>query len=431
MKNYIAFVDDHSGSMDHIAHIALIDSNANMQAIADAASKEKLDTVVSQFALGFPNGAQVTRTLTISNPNVLKPATSWPTPGGTPLYDAIWQAIELHESLPDYNDPNVSVVVYITTDGAEAHSKRSDPYTLKRKIEQLQATGRWTFVARMPRGYRLGATKIGIPDGNILEWETSEAGMRAATAQTQTATASFYAARSAGAKSSTSFYTNAAAVNTSVLEDISKEVSLYTVPATAGRLEIQDFILQHRQQYLKGAAFYQLVKSEARVGPKKIILVRERATGKVFAGKDARKMLGLPEVASANARVHPGDHGNYDIFIQSESTNRLLPAGTGVIYWEKQGVPFTQADIEKFQKRPAVAAAPVVPQLPAVVGRTKPTPSPVPKASPVLTVNGKPVKWFTKREDARKAGSVKDGSSLNHGYSPVHGPNGERWFVYL
>src|ERR1044071_2904833 len=179
MKNYIAFVDDHSGSMDNIAQFALIDSNANMQSIADNAAKEKLDTVVSQFALGYPNGSQVTRTLTISNPNVIKPATSWRTDGGTPLYDAIWQAIELHESLPDYNDSNVSVVVYITTDGAEAHSKRNDPNTLKRKIEQLQLTGRWTFVARMPRGYRQSATKIGIPEGNILEWETTAAGMRA------------------------------------------------------------------------------------------------------------------------------------------------------------------------------------------------------------------------------------------------------------
>ena len=138
-------------------------------------------------------------------------------------------------------------------------------------------------------------------------------------------------------------------------------------------------------------------------------------------------MLGLPEVASANARVHPGDHGNYDIFIQSESTNRLLPAGTGVIYWEKQGVPFTQADIERF-KKPAVSATPAVPQLPAVVGRTKPTPSPVPKAAPKLAVNGLPVKWFAKRDDARKAGSAKDAFGIN---PHTRGPNGERWFVYL
>lgn len=432
MKNYIAFVDDHSGSMDHIAHIALIDSNANMQSIADAATKEKLDTIVSQFALGYPDGDKVTRTLTISNPNVIKPATSWRTNGGTPLFDAIWQAIEFHESLPDYTDPNVSFVIYVTTDGAEAHSKRNNPDSLKAKIEQLQRTDRWTFIARMPRGYRSKAERIGIPAGNILEWETTEAGMRAATVQTQAATQTFYAARSAGAKSSTSFYTNASAVNTSALTDISKEVSLYTVPSTADRVRIDDFILGRRSTYLKGAAFYQLVKSEARVGPKKIVLIRERASpNRIFAGKEARDMLNLPNDPTSNARVHPGDHGNYDIFIQSDSLNRLLPAGTGVVYWEKQGVPFTQADIDLFKPK-VPASAPAAPVLPAVVGRTKPTPSPVPKAVPAVAsyaVNGKAVNWFVTREQARKAGHPKD--RLYHSPVVPAGPRGERWFVYL
>lgn len=432
MKNYVTFINDHSGSMAHLAQTALVDYNTNMQAIADAASKERLDTIVSEIGIGYPNERKVTRLLVISNPNVLKPKTSWRTDGGTPLYDGIWDAIELHEKLPDYNNPEVSFLVFITTDGAEAHSIRNDPVALGARIGQLQATGRWTFIARMPRGGRHYAQKIGIPDGNILEWETSVEGMRAATVQTQTATTSFYQARAAGASSSTSFYTNAAAVNTSVLTDITSEVSLYQVPAHGGRLEIKDFILSKRKTYLKGAAFVQLVKTEPKIGPKKIVLIRERnAPNRIFAGKEARQMIGMPTDPTSNARVHPGDHGSYDIFIQSESLNRLLPDNVGVIYWEKQGVPFTQADIDLFAPKATVSPGAVT--LPVVAGRTKPTPSPVPKAAPApaYAVNGKPVKWFDKRDDARKAGSVKDGNNLKHDSHVVRGPNAERWFVYL
>lgn len=433
MKNYIGFVNDHSGSMGSLATAATKDYNATITAFRDAANEQMLDTVVSVVGIGLSDGGYgVKRQVVISNPHVLKPITAWPTPGGTPLWDGIGNMIELFESLPDAQDENVSFLVLTTTDGREEHSTKYDTESLAAKIKKLQATGRWTFVFRVPSGLRRNIEPLGVPLDNIQEWNTTAAGMAQSTAQTQTAVKSFYAARSAGTKSSTSFYTSAASVNVNALTDISKEVSLYVVPANAGRLEIKDFILSKRSQYLKGAAFYQLVKTEARVGPEKIILIRERnAPNRIFAGKEAREMLNLPTDPTSNARVHPGDHGNYDIFIQSTSLNRLLPAGTGVLYWEKQGVPFTQADIEKFAPK-APAPAPAAPVLPAVVGRTKPTPSPVPKAAPAPAyrdyLDGKPVQWFEKRDDARKVGSVKDARVVAPG---AKGPNGERWFIYL
>jgi len=401
-KNYIAFVDDHSGSMEPLAEMALIDSNANRQSIADAAAKERLNTVVSAWGVGLAGGVKCK--YVISNPNVMQPDKSWPCPGGTPLYDGIWTAIETHEKLPDSNDPNVSFLVFITTDGEECSSIRKNHYDLRRKIEQLQDTGRWTFVARMPRGASSRAIMLGIPAGNILEWETTREGMVKATAATQAATASFYSSRAAGAKASSGFYTNAAAVDVSKLTDITKEVSLYQVPDSRGtaRLRIDDFILSKRSKFLKGAAFVQLVKTEPKIGPKKIVLIRERkAPHRIFAGKEARQMIGMPTDPTSNARVHPGDHGDYDIFIQSESLNRLLPDNVGVIYWEKQGVPFTQEDIEKFAPKPV--AAPSAPVLPAVTGKTRPTPSPIPKAATANApeYNGRPVNVFRTRALAR------------------------------
>lgn len=439
-KNYVGYVNDHSGSMEGLKHAAAKDFNTNILAVKDAATREELDTVVSVVGIGIGvNGVQ--RQVVISNPHVLKPVTNWPCPGGTPLFDGIGNIIELHEGLPDYSNPEVSFLIVITTDGQESHSrtKWQNRTVLGAKIAELQKTGRWTFVARVPKGARHTLDGLNIPYDNIQEWDTSDAGFAASTVQTTQAVSSYFTARSAGAKSSSVFYANAANVNTSALVDISHKVSLYVVPDHQDGIQIRDFILGKRTQYLKGAAFYQLMKTEPRVQETKLVAVRDRSTGKIYSGLEARQMIGLPQFG--NGRVHPGDHKNYDIFIQSESVNRKLPKGYGVLYWEEKGVPFTQAELERFLGQQTPVAAPLKPavvQLPAVPVSTKPTPSPIPKtvspASLAETVDGKPVKFFTSREQCRAAARAvgkfqKDTWDYNSVY--VIGANGRRWFYFL
>lgn len=392
-KNYIGFVNDHSGSMQGIRRAAAADYNANIDAVKTAASREMLDTVVSVVGVGFPRGADVTRQVQISNPHVLKPITDWPTDGGTPLYDGIASMINLLKGLPDADNPNVSFLVMVTTDGEESHSRQYDSYSLKKLIESVSETGRWTFVFRVPRDASLHKiTSLGIPLDNIQKWDTTAEGMAKSTAQTTQAVNTYYTARASGQKSSSSFYANATAVDTSALKDITKDVSLYVVGTHQNGIEIKDFILSKRMQYLKGAAFYQLTKTEARVGHTKQFAVRDRTTGKIFAGPEVRQMLGIP--VGGNARLHPGDHANYDIFVQSESTNRKLVGGTGVVYWEAVGVPFTEHD-EAYLK-PKVDNGVV--QLPAVPVSTTPTKSPIPVTPKPKTVS---MNWFRTRDDAR------------------------------
>lgn len=441
MKTYYNFVNDHSGSMREggKADAAAKDFNATITAVKDAASREELDTVVSVVGIGIKDaqrGGEVKRQVVISNPHVLRPIDSWPTPGGTPLYDGIGDMIALCESLPDAGNSEVSFVVQITTDGEEMHSRKESRASICNKISRLQNTGRWTFVARIPRGNRHQFDGLGIPAGNIVEWDNSAEGLARATAQTQQAVSSFYTARSAGAKSSTVFYADAAKVNTAALVDISKKVSLYVVDGlgVTDGMQIRDFILQRRAQYLKGAAFYQLTKTEPRVTENKLVAVRDRTTGQIYSGLEARQMVGLPQFG--NGRVHPGDHKNYDIFIQSESVNRKLVKGTGVLYWEEKGVPFTQEELEKFLAPKAVVAPvkPAIVQLPAVPVSTRPTPSPIAKSPSLVaasaTVNGRAVKFYSSRQDARMSGkSVQDLSKLQ---SPTTWlSNGKRYFVYL
>lgn len=420
MKNYIGFVNDHSGSMSHLARAAMNDYNANIAAIKEAATQEMLDTVVSVVGVGYPNDHQVTRQVQISNPHVLKPVTKWAVQGGTPLYDGIASMINLLKDLPDANEPNVSFLVMITTDGEECSSRVHNKISITYLIAEVANNGRWTFVFRVPKGTdKQAIVDLGVPLGNIQEWETTAEGMAISTKQTAQAMTGYFTSRSVGTRSTGAFYADASQVNLAALTELpKKEFSLYVVPAEDNGIEIRPFVLRHRTEHLFGSAFYQLTKTESRVQHDKQILLRERVTGKVFHGPSARAMIGLP--ADRNARLHPGDHKNYDIFIQSNSVNRKLVGGTGLIYWKSIGRPFTDADLA-YLKKPEAPVANAVVQLPAVPVSVKPTKSPVPVTPRVL--------HFETREDARnhcRANGIDQTRIKDNGKGSM---KGRRWSI--
>lgn len=97
---------------------------------------------------------------------------------------------------------------------------------------------------------------------------------------------------------------------------------------------------------LRGAAFYRLEKLEPRIQDYKLIAIKDKTNGHVYHGQAARQLLGLPTVG--NARVAPGDHGHYDIYIQSTSVNRKLKFGSTVMYWPKVGVEYQEGISSRF-----------------------------------------------------------------------------------
>jgi hypothetical protein len=84
--------------------------------------------------------------------------------------------------------------------------------------------------------------------------------------------------------------------------------------------------------YVKGTAFYQLTKPEDVVQDYKILLVLDKKSGAVYSGRDARTLLGLP--TSGNCKIIPGNHGNFEVYIQSTSINRKLPGGSKLVIWD-------------------------------------------------------------------------------------------------
>lgn len=334
MKNYIGISRDHSGSMQSIALAAGRDYNDNVNSIQEGATKHSIDTIVSVVKCGSGRPAKNIMEVVNSNVNAMKPI-----PDGqyiadgnnTPLFDSIAMLIDQLSAVPDADDPNVSFVIMAVTDGQDNASKISGAQ-LGKRIKDLQSTDRWTFVFRVPRGYKSTLVNLGIPSGNILEWDQSERGVQAASAATRSAFSDFYAARATGATSTDKFYADLSNVSLqqvkSALVDISDKVDVYVVDSQNDGVQIKDFVEAQGIHFTKGCAFYQLNKTET-VQDYKQIAIRDKMQGLVYSGIAARNMLGLPH--SGAVKLAPGQHGQYEIFVQSTSVNRKLMENTNVM----------------------------------------------------------------------------------------------------
>jgi hypothetical protein len=336
-KTYIGISRDHSGSMSMIARAAARDYNDNVAAIREASTTNNQETLLSVVKCGAGRPAAVVRDIVNANISTVQPLneSKYNADGNsTPLFDSVGELISMFQDTPDYTDPDVSFLVMVITDGCENSSKTWNGRRLGEKMKELQATDRWTFVFRVPRGGTKALAGMGIPEGNILEWEQTERGVQAATTATRAAFSTFYGERATGVKSTSRFYANIADIPlTEVkksLDDISKEVSMWPVYVADGGTQIRDFCNKHLSGTLvKGCAFYQLTKTEE-VQDYKQICIRDKNTGLVYSGA-ARQMLGLPSFGSV--KLTPGNTGIYDVFVQSTSVNRKLVASTSVLYW--------------------------------------------------------------------------------------------------
>lgn len=351
MKNYIGISRDHSGSMASIARYAARDYNNNIASIKENSVKQNQDTIVSVVKCGVGQNG-ITREVinsSVSTLQVLNESKYGATGGSTPLFDSVGDLIEQFERCPDANDPTVSFLVMAITDGQD-NASRKWKHTLGNKIAQLQSTDRWSFVFRVPRSqpygsnYKLDLVRMGIPDGNILEWDQTEQGVEVATQATTQAFEQYFTGRTRGVTSTKNFYTTdltqvSARKLKSALVEITDKVEFLDVTAADNGKQIRAFIEAKRGAVMgRGAAFYQLTKKEDEVQDHKQIAIRDKKTKKVFSGVEARNMLGLPH--NGTVKVAPGNHGGFDIFIQSTSVNRKLLTGTQVMYWDSVGVAY-------------------------------------------------------------------------------------------
>jgi hypothetical protein len=338
MKNYVAIVRDHSRSMLSVAAAAKVDYNSTVRQIRDSAIASNLDTIVSVVQCGIgPGEGKVAVETNNSSVLALSPMSGEYVTNGnsTPLFDSVAKAIELLSGAPDAGFLDVSFLVLVTTDGEENASKKWTARTLSKHIKELQSTDRWTFAFRVPAANVESLVKMGIPRCNICAWEQTVKGLETAEAAQVSAVETYYTARRFGQKAVKSFYvTDLTAVSPlamAALMNITGEVVFYTVDDAS--LPIKEFIEKKSGRYHPGTVFYELNKTEKIVQGNKAIALREKSTGSVFSGAAVRVALGLPDIV--NVSLRPGDHGKWQVYIQSTSLNRKLILGSQVMVWNK------------------------------------------------------------------------------------------------
>ncbi len=316
---------DDSGSMARFRQQAQDAFNRDLQAIKDAARRTGQRTLLTVWTFGQvvervlgPVDAQAAPQLSSYNPN--QPATR--------IYDCVHAAVTLAMAEAK---PQDAVLIVGVTDGGNTETHISMA-AIVGAVKRAQDGDRVTITMMVPVGYgRQLSQVLGIPEGNVREWNVSREGLDDGSILRTRAVDHYFVQRKDGKTATRGFYeTNAGELSKTeirrLMANVSGEIDIAKV---GGRTDISSFCRRKFGSYSKGAAFYQLVKKEKVHGHKKLAIVDE--DGSVYIGKeDARALLGLPE--HADATVVPGDHGKRKVFVQSTSVNRKLDANTEVIW---------------------------------------------------------------------------------------------------
>lgn len=249
--------------------------------------------------------------------------------GSTALIKATLKSIEdLEKTATLYGDH--SFLIYVLTDGQE-NASGIKPDVLEQRIKKLPDN--WTLATFVPDAIGvMEAKRFGFLKENIAVWDaTSVKGVIEAGETIKKATENFMQARAQGVRSVKNLFN----LDTSNL-------SQHTAQTTLGRLHggqfrlynvedrevIAPFVEKKTQRpYKRGEAYYQLVKPE-KVQPTKSVALFDPKDHAVYIGANARKLLGLPD---HEIKVNPATNTNFEIFIQSDSVNRILPQGSKLL----------------------------------------------------------------------------------------------------
>jgi len=332
LKNRVIYILDDSGSMRSLRTPALEVFNSIIASNKKANEKAKQRTETSVMLFSEPYS--ITYLQQEVNIKKVKEVTKdeYTTAGGsTALFDAVGKGIQDGLDSVDADDEETSFLVIVVTDGGENSSKKYDGNDISRLIKKVQRTDRWTITFQVPKGHSSSLTRLGIPAENIREWDQDERGIKEVFTSASLGLANYYDSRSRGLKSVRNFYVQTDLSNLTKrtlkkeLNDLSDDYGIFSAPY---EMQIRDFVeTKTKRVYQKGQAFYQLIKPET-VQASKEILIMDKDTTAIYGGEEARDLIGLP--LNQNAKVNPGNHGNYEIFVQSTSVNRKLTRGNKV-----------------------------------------------------------------------------------------------------
>lgn len=335
-----------SNDMGLINHIVLLVDNSTSMAGKERDVVKVVDGLISRLAQRSKEKDQETRaTVYLFNTNIRclfydKDVLRLPSiaglyklEGATALIDATLKAIsDLEKTATLYGDH--AFLIYVITDGEE-NSSNQGPAVLSSRIRNLPVE--WTLAALVPDQTGVAEAKsFGFLPGNIDKWSTtSPTGVVEVGEKVFQSTDSFMQARATGVRGTTNLFQLDASDITpkdvqSNLNRVPKgQYVTLAVPSNAPKtFPIKSFVERQTGTYNQGSAFYRLTKREE-IQPQKQIVLRDKYSGELYTGPEARRMLGLPDFT---VKVAPaGQSDRYDIFVQSTSVNRNLVGGTSVL----------------------------------------------------------------------------------------------------
>lgn len=323
--NHIAFVIDESGSMSHLTNTVVKVFDNQVAYLAKRSKETGQETRVSVYLFNTSIRCIVYDMDVLRLPSLDR---LYRPTGGTALVDATLKAVDDLQKTPElYADH--AFLVYVLTDGQE---NSSDFQSLKKIGGVLNnLNDNWTVAVMVPDATGSHeAKRFGFPANNISVWDVnSSRGLEDAGEVIRKSTESFFANRSAGIRGTKNLFK--VDVNFST-KDVQKKLDVlkpseYELLDVRKKVDIKSFIESWKLPFTKGANYYQLTKPET-VQAYKQVCIQDKINGKVYAGVNARSMLGLPQ---HDVKVSPGDFDKFDIFVQSTSTNRNLVPGTKLI----------------------------------------------------------------------------------------------------
>jgi len=195
IRNHIAFVMDHSGSMSNLAEVSKTNFNEQLAQIRkDSGEQENYVTLIE-----FDN--EIKTRCRNKHIDAIKNLDDYWIGGMTALYDSVMTAIHyLEKDMP--KEGNNAALVVIITDGYENASQENGGeegrLRLKNRITKLQDTGKWTFVfmGADQDVLETAVAGMGIPVGNTMAYAATAKGVRDSNAAYKMSFSSYSNSRS-------------------------------------------------------------------------------------------------------------------------------------------------------------------------------------------------------------------------------------------
>lgn len=322
--NHVVYCVDRSGSMRPLAAEVIKVLDSQVQHLAKRSRELNQETRTSIYLFSDRTECLVYDTDVLRLPSI---AAHYKTDGQTALIDATLKAIEdLEKTSTLYGDHSF---LFFTVSDGEENASRNSAQTLAAKIKGLPEN--WTVGILVPnQNASHEAKKFGFSSNNVQIWSTTNDGVREVGEVLQQTTDSFMRARATGVRGTKNLFSldtskiSATVVKSNLSELSPSDYELLNVHKAA---VIKPFVESWKIPFRLGSAYYQLSKPEKVQGHKQIC-VQNKLNGKVYGGSNARRLLGLPDY---EVKVEPASHPDFDLFVQSTSTNRNLVGGTKLL----------------------------------------------------------------------------------------------------